>query len=204
MKALAENGGDEARQQPVAGAVAAPIGRILAVDAGGDDHVAMVLDQVADHGRRARRVIGRVAVDQHVNVGIHVGEHAPHDIAFALVRFAAHERAGRRAPSAWCGRSSCCRRRRSRHSAKRRGNPPRSCRWRFPRCSKGSAPPRAGRPAPARRGSPLCPQFRLASPLSWSSVLKTLRQPVHLPHYHSVSMLSRLVCGVHRGRRHSL
>ena len=40
-----------------------------------------------DHRRRARRVIGGIAVDQHVDVGFHVAEHAPHDMALALALF---------------------------------------------------------------------------------------------------------------------
>ena len=90
--------------------------------------------------RRARRVVGGVAVDQHVDVGLDVGEHAPHHVALALVRLAPHHGAGAGARPRRCGRSNCCRRRRCRRRAARRGNRPRPCRWRPPRCSKAPAP----------------------------------------------------------------
>src|SRR5664279_1945726 len=34
-----------------------------------------------------KRQVGGVAVHQHVDVGLHVGEHAPHHVAFALALF---------------------------------------------------------------------------------------------------------------------
>ena len=86
--------GDEAGQQPVAGAMAEAVGRLLAIDADGHDHVEPVVDQLVDHRRRARRVVGGVAVDQHVDVGLDVGEHAPHHVALALVGLAADHGAG--------------------------------------------------------------------------------------------------------------
>ena len=55
----------------------------------------MIVDQRVDHARRARRIIGRVAIDQHVDVGIDIGEHAPHHMALALAALAAHLGAGR-------------------------------------------------------------------------------------------------------------
>ena len=42
----------------------------------------------------ARRVVGGVAVDQHVEVGLDVGEHAPHHVALALALFLEHLGAG--------------------------------------------------------------------------------------------------------------
>ena len=42
----------------------------------------------------ARRVVGGVAVDQHVDVGVDVGEHAPHHAALALVLLAPDDGAG--------------------------------------------------------------------------------------------------------------
>ena len=74
-------------QQPVAGAVAGAVGGHFAVDAVGDHHVEPVLEQPLDHAGGARRVVGRVAIDQHVDVGLYVGEHAPHHVAFALALF---------------------------------------------------------------------------------------------------------------------
>ena len=95
VKRAAEDVGDKAAQQPIAGSMAGAIGRLIAVDAGRHHHVEPLLDQFADHRRRARRVVGRVAVDQDVDVGFDVVEHAPHHVALALMRLAAHHGAGR-------------------------------------------------------------------------------------------------------------
>ena len=54
----------------------------------------MIRDQRIDHARRAGGVIGRIAIDQHVDIGIDVGEHAPDHMALALAAFAAHLGAG--------------------------------------------------------------------------------------------------------------
>jgi hypothetical protein len=64
-------------------------------DAGADHHVEIVGDQAVDQLSRRRGIIGHIAVDQHIDLGVHIGEHAAHDIAFALVRRGAHDRAGR-------------------------------------------------------------------------------------------------------------
>ncbi len=87
--------GDKAGQDAVAGAVAAAISRLLAVDAGADHHVEPVADQLFHHRRGARRVIGGVAVDQHIDVGFDVIEHPPHHVALALIGLAANDGAGR-------------------------------------------------------------------------------------------------------------
>ena len=71
----------------------APVGCLLAVDACADHHVEALLDQPRDHHARARRVVGRVAVGEHIDVGIDIGEHAPHHVALALVGLAPHHRA---------------------------------------------------------------------------------------------------------------
>ena len=42
----------------------------------------------------ARRIVGGVAVDQHVDVGLDVGEHAPHHEALALALLAPNDGAG--------------------------------------------------------------------------------------------------------------
>ena len=62
-------------------------------------HVEPVLKQPADQAARTRGIVGRVPVHQHVDIGLHIGEHAAHDVALALVRFPAHHRAGRAATS---------------------------------------------------------------------------------------------------------
>ena len=86
----AEHVGDKAGQQPVAGAMAGAIGRLLAIDAGRHHHVEPLLDELCDHRRRARRVVGRVAVHQDVNIRFDVIEHPPHHVALALVGLAAN------------------------------------------------------------------------------------------------------------------
>ena len=50
----------------------------------------MIRDQRIDHAGRAGRVIGRVAIDQDVDIRIDVGEHAPDHMALALAALAAH------------------------------------------------------------------------------------------------------------------
>ena len=54
--------------------------------------------QRVDQLRRILRRIGAVAVGHQIDVGLDVGEHAPHDIALALARLADDDGAGRRAP----------------------------------------------------------------------------------------------------------
>ena len=54
----------------------------------------MLGEQLFDHARRARRIIGRIAIDQHVHVGVDIGEHAPDHMALALPPLAAHLGAG--------------------------------------------------------------------------------------------------------------
>ena len=75
--------------------MAGPIGRLYLVDALADHHVEVFAHELLDHARRARRIIGRIAIDQHIDIGVDVGEHAPHHIALALAAFAAHLGAGR-------------------------------------------------------------------------------------------------------------
>jgi hypothetical protein len=36
----------------------------------------VIIDQ-RDHARDAQGIVGRIAIDQHVDVGIDIGEHAP-------------------------------------------------------------------------------------------------------------------------------
>ena len=88
-----EHVGDKAGEQPVADAMAEAIGRLLAIDTDGNDHVEPVLDKLADHRRRTRRVIGRIAVNQHVDVRFDIIEHPSHHVAFALMALAADDSA---------------------------------------------------------------------------------------------------------------
>ena len=80
----------KAGQHPVAGAVAGPIGGRRLIDAKTHHHVEMIRHQRLDHARRAGGIVGRVAVDQHVDIGVDIGEHAPHHMALALAVLAAH------------------------------------------------------------------------------------------------------------------
>ena len=64
-------------------------------DPGADHHVEPVLFQQAHHGRRRGGVVSIVAVYQHVDIGIDVGEGAADDMALALQRLAAHQGAGK-------------------------------------------------------------------------------------------------------------
>ena len=82
----------ETRERSVSGAMAAPVGRFFAVDTRADDHVEPLLNEPRDHRARARRIIGRVPVGEHINVSVHIGEHAPHHIALALMRLATDDR----------------------------------------------------------------------------------------------------------------
>lgn len=84
----------ETGEEPVADAMTAPVGRLRLIDAQTDNHIQMLIEELVDHARRARRVVGRVAIDEHVDVGLDIREHAAHDVTLALAPFAAHDRAG--------------------------------------------------------------------------------------------------------------
>ncbi len=58
------------------------------------NHVEIVADEFRDHARRARRVVRRIAVDEHVDVGVDLAEHPPDHAALAGTRFGAHDSAG--------------------------------------------------------------------------------------------------------------
>ena len=74
--------------------MAGPVGGANLIDAQAHHHVEAIVHQHLDHARGARRVVGRIAIDQHVDVGVDIGEHAPHHVALALAAFAAHLGAG--------------------------------------------------------------------------------------------------------------
>ena len=71
-----------------------PVGGVLLVEPDRRHHVEALGDQPGDHRPCARRVVGGVAIDQHVDVGLDIGEHPAHHVALALVRLTAHVRAG--------------------------------------------------------------------------------------------------------------
>ena len=54
------------------------------------DHVVLAVEHPLHQPRRRGGVVGAVAVHQHVDVGLDVGEHAPHHVALALARLCAH------------------------------------------------------------------------------------------------------------------
>ena len=63
------------------------------VDASCHHHVEPIRQQLGDHPLRAWRIIGRITVDQNVDVGFDVVKHAPDHVALALMALAAHHRA---------------------------------------------------------------------------------------------------------------
>ena len=75
--------------------MAGPVGGLRLVDTKAHHHVEMIRQQPLDHARRAGGIIGRIAVDQHIDVGVDIGEHPPHHMALALTAFAAYLGAGR-------------------------------------------------------------------------------------------------------------
>jgi hypothetical protein len=54
---------------------------------GTNGHVGMFAQHMSDEHWGRRRVIGAVAIRHDVNVGIDIGEHAPHHMAFAALIF---------------------------------------------------------------------------------------------------------------------
>ena len=70
------------------------IGALIAIDTAAHHHVEPIVGQHLDHRRRARRIIGGIAVDQYVDVGFDVVEHPPHDMTLALVVLAPDHGAG--------------------------------------------------------------------------------------------------------------
>ena len=91
----AEEPGDSARQHAIAEPVAGPVGVGIGtvVDAIADHHVEVARHQRIDHRAHAVEVVGGVAVDHHVHVGLDVREHAPRDIALAGQRHVRDPRA---------------------------------------------------------------------------------------------------------------
>ena len=89
-----EGQSEEARKQPVSGAMTEAVGRVLLINARPDHHVETLFGETRDHGARARGIVGGVTIDQNVEVRVDVGEHSPHHVALALMPFAPHQRAG--------------------------------------------------------------------------------------------------------------
>ena len=74
--------------------MAAPIGGLDLIDAKAHHHIETIRHQRIDHARGAGGVVGGIAVDQNIDIGVDVGEHAPDHMTLALAAFAAHLGAG--------------------------------------------------------------------------------------------------------------
>ena len=66
------------------------IGDLVFVDTAADDHVELAIDQSFDHPAGARRIICGVSVDDHIDIGVYVGEHPPNHEALAAMFFLEH------------------------------------------------------------------------------------------------------------------
>ncbi|CDX37602.1 hypothetical protein MPLDJ20_200121 [Mesorhizobium plurifarium] len=84
----------EAVEDAVAEGVAVAAGIVGHAAPGAHHHVGAFGLQDVDQLRRILRRVGAVAVGHHIDVGIDVGEHAPHHIALALTRLAHDDGAG--------------------------------------------------------------------------------------------------------------
>ena len=74
--------------------MAAAIGFLGLMAPGPDDHVELLGQEHVDHLRCCRRVVGKVAVGHQIYVCIDVGEHAPNDMALALLLLGADDGTG--------------------------------------------------------------------------------------------------------------
>ena len=92
--ARAEDHADQAGQHAIAETVAAAISGLAAHAAHRRHHVELPVDQHLDQRRCSVGVVGVVAVHQHVDVGLDVREHPPHDMALALRGLMSDARAG--------------------------------------------------------------------------------------------------------------
>ncbi len=93
--ASAEDGAHRAGQRPVAEAMAAPVGGDGFAHADPRHHVQPLLQQHRHHLGGGPRVVGVVAIDQHVHIGLDIGESAADDVALALPRLGAQLGTGR-------------------------------------------------------------------------------------------------------------
>lgn len=83
-----------------------PVRGLLLIAPRANHHVQLLAEQLAHQRWRGSRVIRRVAINQHIDVGVHIGETAAHHIALALQRQAPARRPLWRSPR-W-HRWSCC------------------------------------------------------------------------------------------------
>ena len=57
-----------------------------------DHHIELFIEHPRDQAWGRCRIVGRIAIGHHIDVGIDIGEHAPHHRALALDPFGPHER----------------------------------------------------------------------------------------------------------------
>jgi hypothetical protein len=93
----AENTPHHRGQDVVAESMPPSVGVHALRHSGAVDEVEALVDRAANHPGGGLRFIGRVAVDQHKDIRVNVGEHATNDVALTLARLVADNRA--RGPS---------------------------------------------------------------------------------------------------------
>src|SRR5579872_4693460 len=69
------------------------IGRPLGREPAPDYHIERLGGENLDHLRSDRRLVGVIAIDEHVDIGIDVAEHPPDDVTLALHGLVADDRA---------------------------------------------------------------------------------------------------------------
>ena len=90
---VAEDPAHQAGQQLVAHVVAGPVHVDLALLAGAHHHVEPVAPQQFDHASCGCRLVSVVGIAHQVDIGLDIGEHPAHHVAFALLGLAPHDRA---------------------------------------------------------------------------------------------------------------
>ncbi len=105
-------------------------------DAAARNDVEPLVDQLGGELRRGAGIIGVVAIDQDINIGLDIGEHAAHDIAFALTRLGADDGASLAGARHRLVFGIVVVDDRCRHSAGSRGNRAPRSQWRHLHCSR--------------------------------------------------------------------
>ncbi len=60
---------------------------IIVRPAGTYDHVQMTIQQSINQLSDIRHIVGKVAIDQHINIGFNIGKHSAHNITFTTFAF---------------------------------------------------------------------------------------------------------------------
>src|SRR6185437_2135665 len=71
------------------GPVPRAVSSVDLVDAQANQHVEVFADELVDHAWGTAGIVCRIAIDQHVDVSVDVGEHPPHDVPLSLPAFGA-------------------------------------------------------------------------------------------------------------------